>query len=164
MYTRLEFNLHSVLALVLLVADTLISCLLSPLRLLYLLQSRAPIAPIDLRNQVAIVTGANTGIGRETARKLALHGAVVVLACRDIQKGMEASTQINEELRTFSKASGGACVGVGVGGGSGGSWGCASEERFPFAGAGRAQFMRLDLTQLPSVLDFAAKVGSDFPR
>ena len=37
----------------------------------------------DLTGKIAIVTGANTGIGAETARVLASKGAAVVLACRD---------------------------------------------------------------------------------
>uniref|UniRef100_A0A182ITM3 WW domain-containing oxidoreductase n=1 Tax=Anopheles atroparvus TaxID=41427 RepID=A0A182ITM3_ANOAO len=37
----------------------------------------------DLSGKVALVTGANTGIGFETARSLALHGCEVIMACRD---------------------------------------------------------------------------------
>ncbi|XP_053677719.1 WW domain-containing oxidoreductase [Anopheles nili] len=37
----------------------------------------------DLSGKVALITGANTGIGFETARSLALHGCEVVFACRD---------------------------------------------------------------------------------
>jgi len=49
----------------------------------------------DLKGQVTIVTGSNTGIGKETARVLASMGATVILACRD-----EAKTAVVvEELR-----------------------------------------------------------------
>ena len=37
--------------------------------------------------RVAVVTGANTGLGFETARVLAARGASVVLAVRDTDKG-----------------------------------------------------------------------------
>lgn len=40
--------------------------------------------PVRADGKVAIVTGANTGIGKETARELAKRGAVVYMACRDM--------------------------------------------------------------------------------
>lgn len=44
----------------------------------------------DQTGRTALVTGANTGIGLETARMLALQGAHVVLACRDPDRGEAA--------------------------------------------------------------------------
>jgi NAD(P)-dependent dehydrogenase (short-subunit alcohol dehydrogenase family) len=47
-----------------------------------------------MKNKVCIVTGSNTGIGKETARGLAQLGAKVILACRDVQKAEAARTEI----------------------------------------------------------------------
>src|SRR6266571_2279066 len=46
------------------------------------------------RGRLAVVTGANTGLGFETARVLAARGASVVLAVRDIEKGKRAAARI----------------------------------------------------------------------
>ena len=48
----------------------------------------------DQAGRVAVVTGANTGIGFETARVLAARGAQVVLACRDEARAQEAAGRI----------------------------------------------------------------------
>nr|XP_033807658.1 retinol dehydrogenase 12-like isoform X2 [Geotrypetes seraphini] len=47
-----------------------------------------------LHGKVVIITGANTGIGKETARDLARRGARVIIACRDIVKGEAAACEI----------------------------------------------------------------------
>ena len=52
----------------------------------------------DLTGKIAIVTGANSGIGYETARALALKGAAVILACRDKTKGEAAVRQLAQEF------------------------------------------------------------------
>jgi NAD(P)-dependent dehydrogenase (short-subunit alcohol dehydrogenase family) len=51
----------------------------------------------DIPNQagrVAIVTGANSGIGWDTARGLAQKGATVIMACRSLPKANAAADQI----------------------------------------------------------------------
>jgi NAD(P)-dependent dehydrogenase (short-subunit alcohol dehydrogenase family) len=52
----------------------------------------------NLSGKTAIVTGANSGIGFETARELARKGARVVLACRSPEKGRIALESIRSEL------------------------------------------------------------------
>ncbi|KAL2609646.1 hypothetical protein R1flu_028219 [Riccia fluitans] len=47
-----------------------------------------------VQKKVAIVTGANTGIGRETALELARKGLKVFLACRDLDRGRHAVNYI----------------------------------------------------------------------
>lgn len=48
----------------------------------------------DQTGRVAIVTGANTGLGLETAKALAAHGAHVALAVRNAEKGKAAADAI----------------------------------------------------------------------
>ena len=48
----------------------------------------------DQRGRVAVVTGANTGIGYHTAAALAQAGAQVILAVRDLEKGNLALARI----------------------------------------------------------------------
>lgn len=47
-----------------------------------------------MQGKIAIVTGSNTGIGKETARGIAQRGATVVLACRDVAKAGAARDDI----------------------------------------------------------------------
>lgn len=48
----------------------------------------------DQTGRVAVITGANTGLGYETALALAEHGARVVLAVRNLDKGKDAAERI----------------------------------------------------------------------
>ncbi|XP_066205586.1 WW domain-containing oxidoreductase isoform X3 [Saccopteryx leptura] len=48
----------------------------------------------DFTGKVVVVTGANSGIGFETAKSFALHGAHVILACRNMTRANEAVTRI----------------------------------------------------------------------
>jgi NAD(P)-dependent dehydrogenase (short-subunit alcohol dehydrogenase family) len=50
----------------------------------------AVLAGVDLSGQTIVVTGATSGLGRESARALASAGAKVVLTGRDDQKGVAA--------------------------------------------------------------------------
>ncbi len=56
----------------------------------------------DLTGRIALVTGANSGIGYETARALAEHGAHVIMACRDDEKGRRARDKLESELERSS--------------------------------------------------------------
>ncbi len=52
----------------------------------------------DLQGRVALVTGANSGLGLETTRALAAHGAHVIMACRNSEKAREATTNIKQAV------------------------------------------------------------------
>ena len=57
----------------------------------------APLSIPDQSGRVAIVTGANSGIGFETARELARAGATVVLACRSESRAVEAMARLEAD-------------------------------------------------------------------
>ncbi|WP_026129173.1 oxidoreductase [Nocardiopsis prasina] len=56
--------------------------------------SRTSVSLPDLTGRTAVITGANSGLGLETARILAGRGARVVLAVRDTAKGERAAAGI----------------------------------------------------------------------
>jgi protochlorophyllide reductase len=51
-----------------------------------------------LTGKVAVVTGANSGLGLEISTRLADHGATVVMACRNISKAEAAADAIRRQV------------------------------------------------------------------
>lgn len=87
----------------------------------------------DLASHTAVVTGACSGIGRETAALLLRLNASVILGCRDVAKGKRVCDDLEEAQRT--------------------SLHLASSTR-------RCVSLRLDLASFASVVDFVASVSS----
>ncbi|MEM7033964.1 MAG: oxidoreductase [Chloroflexota bacterium] len=52
----------------------------------------------DLTDQVIIITGANSGLGLESAKILAAKGATVVMACRNIKKAETARDEVLNQV------------------------------------------------------------------
>ena len=96
-----------------------------------------------LRGRVAVVTGANSGVGFETARALALGGAeTVILACRDPVAGAEAARAIQDEAAAeFAAASHAPDA--------------SSPEREKCHSPCRVSCLRVDLESFASVVAFA---------
>lgn len=53
----------------------------------------------DLTGKIALVTGANSGLGYEISSALAAKGAHVVMACRSVDKGEQAAGLIRSQTR-----------------------------------------------------------------
>ena len=103
--------------------------------------------------KTAIVTGANSGIGLETAKALAGKGAQVVLACRSLERGEQAAREIERTLagKGAAKACSAACC-------------CAKDNPLEIIPGGSATVMALDLADPASIRAFAAAFLERFPR
>lgn len=55
------------------------------------------VTPGGLGGKVAVVTGANTGVGLHTALGLAAQGATTILACRDMAKAEAAAAEVRRQ-------------------------------------------------------------------
>jgi NAD(P)-dependent dehydrogenase (short-subunit alcohol dehydrogenase family) len=127
----------------------------------------------DQSGRIAVVTGASSGLGLETARVLVARGATVVLACRDTEKARRAAGQIQAEANRATgpmraeanrtawpmraEANGTAAQIRGEGGRATGHIG---------AGAGRAsvRVVHLDLASLASVRRAAEEIRDTCAR
>ena len=146
MYSRLAYTIHGVIAAVWLLLDRYFGFIIRRLPIYAKSMKLLPSADSiytkkNLSHQVVIVTGSNTGIGKASATKLALLGATVILACRDTKKGDLAAEDINQKLHNH-----------------------VILKEYPHAVAGKAICMRLDLTDLHSVLDFATQFKKKFNK
>jgi NAD(P)-dependent dehydrogenase (short-subunit alcohol dehydrogenase family) len=94
----------------------------------------------DQSGRVAVVTGANSGLGLSVARELARRGASVVMAARDMEKGRRALEEVEKDLD----------------GGDRTDRHSASPSR-PAA----ATLRRLDLASLSSIEEFAAELHAE---
>ncbi|XP_012282600.1 retinol dehydrogenase 12 [Orussus abietinus] len=64
--------------------------------------SRSCRSKARLVGKTVVITGANTGIGKETARDLYRRGARVILACRDVAKAHQAVEELKETSASTS--------------------------------------------------------------
>lgn len=54
----------------------------------------------DMKNKNVLITGANSGIGKETAVALAEMGASIIMLCRNKEKGEKALEEIKQRANT----------------------------------------------------------------
>lgn len=83
--------------------------------------------------RVAVVTGANVGLGRLAAERLACGGFEVVLACRDSGRGEEAAAAVRERAQANGATAG-----------------------------GDARFMQCDLASLRGIAEFCDTFKSEY--
>ncbi|CAL4088042.1 unnamed protein product, partial [Meganyctiphanes norvegica] len=88
-YMRLELVTHPIAFLVVVVSGIVL--------LRWWLQGPKCKSKATLVGKVVVITGANTGIGKETAKDLARRGARIVMLCRDLDKARVAAEEIHHE-------------------------------------------------------------------
>ncbi|CAL8073008.1 unnamed protein product [Calicophoron daubneyi] len=106
-----------------------------------------------LEGKLAIVTGANSGIGAATTAELARRGCKVIMACRN----MERAEAAKKEIVTKYGSSNPECVKIDV----------ADDSVIPSLSAVTGDQLiieQLDLSSLQSVRDFAKRINSTYPK
>jgi len=52
-----------------------------------------------MKDKIVLITGANSGIGKETTRALAKKGATIIMACRNLEKAEPVCKMIQTESK-----------------------------------------------------------------
>jgi len=131
MYSALELKVHGLFAMV---------CLPVLWFKDKMLGFSPPINPLkkNLCGYVAVVTGGNTGVGRETALGLARGGAAVIIGCRSAPRGAAAAASLQRELHA------------------------ACPKQHPWARSGSVTCLPLDLSSFLSIAAFASSFLAKF--
>ena len=56
------------------------------------------LASKKLTGKIVVITGGNTGLGKDVASDLAKRGAIVIIACRNKEQGEETARKINKDV------------------------------------------------------------------
>jgi NAD(P)-dependent dehydrogenase (short-subunit alcohol dehydrogenase family) len=129
MFNPLQFFVHTFIAIGYSITAGILLSLTG-----FKLEDKKKLNGVCLKGKVAIVTGSNTGIGKETAIKLCALGADVVIACRDNSKGIVARDEVADNAKNITSS------------------------------CGNVTFLRLDLADLKSVYEFVIQFSSLFQR
>ena len=54
---------------------------------------------VSMKGKTVLITGANTGLGKQTALELARRQARVILACKSLDKGQQAAEEIRSKVK-----------------------------------------------------------------
>lgn len=120
----------------------------------------------DLSGRLALVTGASSGLGLETCRALAAHGATVVMACRSRQRGEAARQALLAPTGGGSAGPGSSqpATGIGTREGSRSAPATASGSAATAPTQGALDLLDLDLADLASVRRAATEVAERYGR